>query len=455
MATAGRYDRKYHDAEQRSPQSDTRSAGQHDRDRIMYSPEFRRLSGITQVISPNGNHPAHNRLTHTLEVAQIGRSIAQNLLATHDPEDRLIASSGGLDVHVVEAAALAHDMGHPPFGHVTESILNDILRSKTPWGFEGNAQTFRILTRIAIKDDVYPGLNLTRATLSAVSKYPWLQGPDPQTSRKWGAYESEQADLEFSREHLPPPIQRASQRPDNSLQTLEAQIMDWADDVAYAVHDVDDFFRVGLIPLDRLKSDSAERSRFMDYHISRLAPSESDAQIEGMALRLLGEESPFTRPFDGSYTATATLHRRSSAFIHRYIAGSKLTRVAGEDRYRLDIDTQLRSEVNVLKSLLWMYVIENRILLSLRFGYASLIEELFGRLEIAALGSQTEKRQGQRRNPRIFPEYFSAQIQDDTSEENVYRLIADFIASLTESQAIDLHHRLTGISFGKSLDQIV
>lgn len=419
----------------------------------MYSPEFRRLSGITQVISPSGNHPTHNRLTHTLEVAQVGRSIAQNLLASCDPEDPYLANSGGLDPEVVEAAALAHDIGHPPFGHVTETILNSILRSKTDWGFEGNAQTFRILTKLAIKDDVYPGLNLTRATLSAVSKYPWLQGPDQKTSTKWGAYESEKEDLDFSRQHLPRELQQASQRPDSSLQTLEAQIMDWADDVAYAVHDVDDFFRVGLIPLDRLKSDSAERSRFIDYHISRLG--DSNPNVEKIAVGLLGDESPFTRPFDGSYTAIAGLHRRSSAFVHRYITGSKLARIDGEERYRLEVDDQLRCEVDVLKSLLWMYVIENRILLSLRFGYASLIEELFNRLEVAALGTQEQSRRGERKNPRIFPEYFSAQIQEDTSDDDVYRLIADFIASLTESQAIDLHHRLTGISFGKSLDQIV
>lgn len=112
-------------------------------------------------------------------------------------------------------------------------------------------------------------------------------------------------------------------------------------------------------------------------------------------------------------------------------------------------------EIELLKSLLWFYVIENRILISLRYGYASLIEELFNQLRLAAKGSQEQARLGQRKSPRIFPEFFRTRLEADGSDDNVYRLIADFIASLTESQTIDLHHRLTGIAFGQSLDRIV
>ncbi|MDQ3657405.1 MAG: HD domain-containing protein, partial [Chloroflexota bacterium] len=127
------------------------------------------MSGVTQVISPGGNYPTHNRLTHTLEVAHIAKSIALTLLHRHGVDHPAIQKGGGLDPDVVEAASLAHDIGHPPFGHVTEEILRDLLREKTNWGFEGNAQSFRILTTLSVKDDTFPGLDLTRATLSAVS----------------------------------------------------------------------------------------------------------------------------------------------------------------------------------------------------------------------------------------------------------------------------------------------
>lgn len=447
-----RSDRRHTAAIAKVGGGDIRTAAQHDRDRLLYSPEFRRLSGITQVISPGGNYPTHNRLTHTLEVAQIARSIASNLLARYSAGHNAIDRGGGLDPDIVEAAALAHDIGHPPFGHVTETVLNQLLRDKGYWGFEGNAQTFRILTKLSVKDDTYEGLNLTRATLSAVSKYPWFEGRDETTKNKWGAYESERVDLEFSRAHLPAPLQTASQRPTKSLQTLEARIMDWADDVAYAVHDVDDFFRVGMIPLDRLKSDSGELARFLDYHLKRVPPDldvKSPSEIEEIGVRLLQRESPFLEPYTGTTGSAAELHRRSSFFVHRYIMKVDLYSGTNNSDWNLVVDPEARIEVDLLKSLLWYYVIENRALISLRYGYASLIEELFERLRLAAMGP------GRQKDHRIFPEFFRARLQNDDSGENVFRLIADFIASLTEQQTIDLHHRLTGIAFGKSLDQIV
>jgi dGTPase len=415
------------------------------------------LSGITQVISPSGNYETHNRLTHTLEVAQIAKSIADTLLKRYGPQHPAIEKGGGLDPVVVEAAALAHDIGHPPFGHVTEDILRDLLREKINWGFEGNAQSFRILTTLSVKDDTYSGLNLTRATLSAVSKYPWLEGRDDVTSNKWGAYHSERQDLEFSREHLSPYLRRPPQTPDHTYRTIEARIMDWADDVAYAVHDIDDFFKVGLIPLDRLRSDDQERDRFLQYHFHKKWKPSHGSQDDATSVceALLVKNSPFREPFTGSATSTAILHRHSSTFVHRYIVKVELTAGTGDAEWDLAIKPEARIEVELLKSLLWYYVIDNRILLSLRFGYASLIEGLFERLLVAAIGKNDDRSHGQRKNTRIFPESWRASLDENDSDENVFRIIADFIASLTESQAIDLHHRLTGIAFGKSLDRIV
>lgn len=227
---------------QRNDPRDRRTEGRRDRDRILYSSAFRRLAGITQVAPANDRHPIHNRLTHTLEVAQIGRSLAEDLLRAENNRPAIDAL-GGLDPDVVEAACLAHDLGHPPFGHVAEEELDRLVtdESKVAEGFEGNPQSFRILTRLAMRNPRFEGLNLTRATLCAVQKYPWLRGTSGRRAKKWGAYASEEAEFTWARA-----LVSAAETP-----SLEARLMDWADDVAYAVHDVEDFYRAGLIPLSR------------------------------------------------------------------------------------------------------------------------------------------------------------------------------------------------------------
>jgi len=438
-------DRRRHKAETRGVLvGDARTPAEHDRDRILYSSEFRRLSGITQVISPAGIQPTHNRLTHTLEVAHIAKAMASNLLRETDAS--LLMRAGGLDPVVVEAAALAHDLGHPPFGHVAEAALDRMLKDRTGEGFEGNAQTFRILTRLAIRDDTYRGLNLTRATLSAVSKYPWLEGEHGTTAMKWGAYRGEADDLRFSREHLSLAMRTATP-PSVAMCTLESRLMDWADDIAYAIHDVEDFFRVGVIPLDRLRSDEAERTRFLNYHLTqRVKPASKRAagEILDTGHALLYKSSPFDEPYSGSIVSRAKLHRRSSAFIHRYILSVRVAETPDAVGWNLEIDPVIKIEVELLKSLLWFYMSDNRMLLSLRFGYATLIESLFVQLERAIRQQEFN----------IFPEYFREELDVSEDDSGKYRVIADFIASLTESQAVDLHHRLTGIAFGNGLDRI-
>ncbi len=159
-----------------------------------------------------------------------------------------VRERGGLDPDVAEAAGLAHDLGHPPFGHIAEKVLNREIRADGVGpkdGFEGNAQSFRIVTRLSAVDDTIEGLNLTRATLNGVLKYPWtaertIKGGD---AKKYGVYSTELTDFEFARTGLE--IAEYDR-------TLEAEVMDWADDIAYSVHDIEDFFRAGLIPLGNL-----------------------------------------------------------------------------------------------------------------------------------------------------------------------------------------------------------
>ncbi|HKS49920.1 MAG TPA: dNTP triphosphohydrolase [Amycolatopsis sp.] len=234
-----------------------------DRDRIVGSPFFARLGGVTQVVSADGAGLLHNRLTHSLKVAQVARAIAERLLSSVDSAE-LIGKLGGLDPDVAEAAALAHDLGHPPFGHLGEQVLDRIARHRFGLadGFEGNAQTFRILTTTDVRGPSAVGLDLTAAVRAAVLKYPWarLHRPDPHPSAlrvpprgaaepaeapgtgsgKFSAYTTELDDLEHARAPFAGLVEPWQQ-------TVEASVMDTADDIAYAIHDLQDFHRIGVL----------------------------------------------------------------------------------------------------------------------------------------------------------------------------------------------------------------
>jgi dGTPase len=192
--------------------------GQRDRDRVLYTSALRRLAAITQVVSPTEGSVFHNRLTHTLEVAQIGRRLAEDLCKDED----LVEALGGIDPERVEAAALAHDLGHPPFGHIAEKVLDGLIVSRgVEDGFESNAQAFRIATKLAVRKEEFPGLNLTRATLNAVLKYPWLRENSGPKHDKWSVYSTEDQEFSWVKE----PYSLKNDR------SPEAELMDWADDI--------------------------------------------------------------------------------------------------------------------------------------------------------------------------------------------------------------------------------
>ena len=239
---------------------EARTEGQRDRDRILYASALQRLGGITQVSPPESGYAFHTRLIHSVKVSQVALRVAQRLKARAEPAGAT-AILKALDVDAVEAAGLGHDLGHPPFGHIAETELQRLAVGAELDGFEGNAQSFRILTRLGTAGPFTAkstGLNLTRRTLNGTLKYPWLRNTeDSERKDKWGAYPPDSDIFKWVRRDWP-----AEQETGRSL---EAEIMDWADDVTYAVHDVDDFYRAGLIPIDRLRSDREELQRFQGY----------------------------------------------------------------------------------------------------------------------------------------------------------------------------------------------
>jgi len=443
-----------------SKPNDCRTESQVDRDRLLYCTAFRRLAGITQVVHAAEGHQFHNRLTHVLKVAQIGRRIAERILTEKEGELREQAAYlGGLDPDVVEAAGLAHDMGHPPFGHVAETELARLAFEaiKITEGFEGNAQSFRIVTKLATRA-AGEGLDLTRATLNAILKYPWLQQPAGYESEKWGVYEEERKEFEGA---------RSSVRYKNS-KTLEAEIMDWADDVAYAVYDLDDFYRAGLIPLDRLLEKSSRHLEQLFANIrDRWERKKKDlskldkhrSQFEQL-LQVLSTREALKDIYIGTTRQRAALRDITSVLVNRYAGALSLAKKedpkpsAAPDLIQgtspVTIIEEMKQEVTILKELAWTYVIENPSLAAQQEGQKEIIKLLFGKFSTAA----------EKGHWNIFPasmrtDLIQSPVDWKTENAKRTRVVIDLIASMTEVEAVEMYRRLTGQSFGSVMQGII
>ena len=437
----------------------TRTEAARDRDRVLYSSAFARLSGITQVTTPVPGLPFHNRLTHTLKVGQIASRLA-NALRDRYPDSE---AARGLDPEAAEASAFAHDLGHPPFGHVGEAVLHELAETHECGGFEANAQSFRVVTKVALRSVLHPGLNLTRRTLDGFLKYPWLRGSPPAPGhapsierRKWGAYDPELRDFNFAR-GLPldgPAVRTRSEA------SLAAQIIDWADDVTYAIHDLEDFYKAGLIPLQDLVTRDAEAQSFFESFFSEggelsakfrepqpgirpeeLTPEVLEAGLESLrALFRLG----LARPYDASVELRALIRKASSYLIGEYFDGTQLTQ--GSSDSRLLIDPALRAEVAVLKELLWYYVIGRPSLAAIQHGHRRALRDAFELLSAAA---------GNRSEWRMFPtpvrDALAGGPGDGTAPEDQSgraRIVIDYLAGMAELELWELHRVTSGFSRG-------
>lgn len=450
-----RYERRHGAVDK---QLDNRNQAQRDRDRILYSSAFRRLAGITQVVSAREGHVFHNRLTHTLKVGQVARRIAERLA----PEAAQWAEDNGLppqqtplDPDVVETAALAHDIGHPPFGHVAEKKLQQLHHAKAPDAdsFEGNAQSFRIVTKLSKMSTNFQGLDLTRASLRAILKYPWRHDPQhPKANEKWGAYRAEEEDLRYAL-GLPSeePLPAGAPGEGPYTRSLEAQVMDWADDITYAVHDVEDLYRAGLVPLDRLRNDGV-RADFARWVCDRWVQATPVADIEH-ALGLIPHFFASNEAFQSTSSQRVALRNFTSLLIARYVRQAG-TLVEHDGHLDLTIDSTMKLEVDVLKQLTWRYVIERPALAAQQVGQLRIIEGLFDTFYSAS----AEHVEGPLRG--LLPDRAREPLEHlfaagEQGPDQRARVVCDTICELTEDEAIRLHRRLTGISPGSVLDAII
>lgn len=391
--------------------SPNRSEFSRDRARILHSAAFRRLSSKTQVLSPSSGAFARTRLTHSLEVAQVGRELANSL---------------GISPDLVDMACLAHDLGHPPFGHNGESALN--LWAAEIGGFEGNAQTFRILTRLETKiyDDqgVSRGLNLTRASLDAATKYPWQlhEAAEYGNQVKFGVY-SDDLDVFFWMRSVAPP----------GAKSVEAQVMDFADDVAYSVHDFEDAIVEGYID-PQVISDPAAKEQLIEEVGKWSGGMLAKIQLEE-AFERLQRNPNWLFSFDGSPRALAQLKNLTSDLIGSFVtrttdailenaAKSSLTRY----RAGVIVPSKVRSEIAVLKGIVAAAVMT----ISDRQPYyedqRTLLIELADRLLD--------------QNGETLDAVSKAAWDSAADERAKRRVIVDQVASLTDPGAVALHRRL-------------
>jgi dGTPase len=387
-----------------------RSAYQRDRARVLHSAAFRRLATKTQVHTAGRDDFVRTRLTHSLEVAQIAREMGERL---------------GCEPDVVDTAGLAHDLGHPPFGHTGEAALDEVARPCG--GFEGNAQTLRVLTRLEAKvltpDGVSAGLNLTRASLDAVSKYPWFRTGG---ERKFGVYADDRGVFGWLRDGVP-----------GRRRCLEAQVMDWSDDVAYSVHDVEDGVYAGYVPLARLRKDADERAA-LAADVAVVYSAETPADLATVLADLLAD--PLFDPleaFDGSHPAQVELKRVTSVLTGRFVAAAILaTRdVAGDGplaRYAADliVPRLVRAQVALLKGMALRYVMRRPGVGAWRDRQQEILRELVAVLTVRA--------------PDVLDSVFGPLWRAAGDDAARLRVVIDQVASLTDPAAVDWHRRLMG-----------
>jgi dGTPase len=412
------------------PKRPERTQFQRDRARVLHSAALRRLAAKTQVVRAGSDDFPRTRLTHSLECAQIGRDLGAVL---------------GCDPDLVDAACLAHDLGHPPFGHNGEAALAALADDGGPLacgGFEGNAQSLRLLTRLEPKVPG-AGLNLTRATLDAALKYPWAAPARPAATPvaatpdaapvnitlhlppKYGAYQSDTAVFEWIRADAP-----------GRRRCLEAQVMDWADDVAYSVHDLEDGLHAGLVSIKNLTdhSERAEVSAVARAYYCAPSQDVTAAELDTVFAEFM-ELDCWQFSFDGGPASLAAAKNLTSELVGRFCqAAEDATRAAAGAsrlaRYTADLVVPRRQllECALLKAVAAHYVMRRQAAVDQQAREREVITELALAIERGAPATL---------DPVFQPAWDAAR-----ADQERRRVVIDQLASLTDTSALAWHARL-------------
>ena len=385
-----------------------------DRARVLHSAALRRLAAKTQVLSPASPADfARNRLTHSLEVAQVGRELATALRLSPD---------------VVDTACLSHDLGHPPFGHNGERALNEWAEDFG--GFEGNAQTLRILTRLEPKsvdaEGRSHGLNLTRASLDATCKYPWTADhplPDPGGRLKFGVYPEDEEVFRWLRAEAP-----------GRVRCIEAEVMDLSDDIAYSVHDFEDAIVNGYLDPARLAAD-AEHAALLSAIQSWVGFDFARDELEDALYRLM-RLPEWIGAFDGTRASHARLKNLTSDLIGRF---ARAATTATRDAYATSTLTRYRAHVVVPR------VVEAEMAV-LKGIIGAVVVSIEGRRSVYKEQRRVLKRLATalRERPEALDAMHAEDYRGARTDAERGRVVVDQVASLTDQHAIAWHSRLVG-----------
>lgn len=424
----------------------TRSEVAKDRDRVIHSSAFRRLQGKSQVFGVHTSDFFRTRLTHSIECAQIGRAIAKRV----DTGWEEVVEERADFPDLVEVACLAHDLGHPPFGHNGEVALRQAMERRSHSLFEGNAQSFRIVTLIEPKSigpvapdiDRWVGLNLTRASLKAITKYPWVETSEMrnQPHPKFSVYRDE-ADEAYFEWLWDGDMAKASK-------TLATRIMDAADDITYATHDFEDGVWSGMIPTYKLFTDAPDEAalgqiveklseRYDDINQDRAA--EALQRLRDAAVweaRLAPEQLDWMRtPFERTRQNVAYLKRFTAALI-----GLLIDAVTPDGAFA-DPRADIRLQIDVLTAIAWIWMIERSDLATTQYGQRRLIDQLFEAYfeERLALPRREEVRD------------LEGELLPDGTWPQLARLICDHVAGMTDDYALAAHEAMFGGQAGIKL----
>ncbi|RYE73413.1 MAG: dNTP triphosphohydrolase [Oxalobacteraceae bacterium] len=423
-----------------------RSPFRRDFGRLLHSPAFRRLQGKTQLFPGNESDFFRNRLTHSLEVAQIAKGIAQHL----NHLDPVIQKAGvQIDLDLVEFAGLAHDLGHPPFGHNGERALDECM--KAHGGFEGNAQTLRILTRVERKvyeenldvafihgitqdgKDARLGLNLTYRSLAAILKYDNQIASSRASGDKLskGYYASEKLVVEKVKENVAP-------NHEGSFKTIECQIMDIADDIAYSTYDFEDAMKAGFTsPFEMVSRVSdpdfcSKLTKDIQKTISDVSEEEVLATVVDI-VNFDGDDAILA--FKLSEQIAQNSHERtrlSSGLVHQFMGGIKVLPADNMALAGIEVDRSIRLKIEALKHFSYLSIIMSSQLKVVEYRGGDIVADLFKAFTSGGAGEHLLPRDVR---------FMVGALRDDAEKR---RVICDFVAGMTDRYAIDFYNRLYG-----------